>query len=88
VVLIYYPRNNPNSRVQQWNLQVEQQLGQNMAVDIAYVGTKMNNLATSYNVNQTPLNAASTSQKAYPAYGTINAYAKLEAATTTVYRLV
>jgi len=43
---------NRNSYVQQWNLQVQQQLGTNTAATIAYVGTKGTKLATYYNLNR------------------------------------
>ncbi len=55
VSVIYYPRNSKNSHVQQWNVQFQRQLGTSMALDIAYVGTKMSNLATAFNANNTPL---------------------------------
>jgi hypothetical protein len=74
--LIYYPRDNQNSKVQQWNVQVEQQLGTSMALNIAYVGTYMSNLATSYNVNNVPLNSL-TGARAFPLYGAINAFANI-----------
>jgi len=55
VNVIYYPHESKNSNIQQWNLQFERQVGSSMVVDIAYVGTKMNNLATAFNANATPL---------------------------------
>jgi hypothetical protein len=55
VSVIYWPTNSKNSRVQQWNVQVERQLGSSMALEVAYVGTKMSNLATAFNANETPL---------------------------------
>jgi hypothetical protein len=50
--VIYYPKDHPTSYVQQWNVQVGQQLGTNTALNVAYVGTKMDNLATIYNANK------------------------------------
>ncbi len=50
--VIYYPKNNPNSYVQQWNVQMQQALNTNTALSLAYVGTKMDNLATIYNANK------------------------------------
>lgn len=44
-------RNNKNSMVEEWNLQVERQIGSNNVVNIAYVGTKGNNLSTYYPYN-------------------------------------
>ncbi len=46
--------NNQTSTIQQWNLQVQQQIGQS-AVTIAYVGTRADHLVTTYNLNQQPL---------------------------------
>ena len=54
VNVVYYPRNSKNSSIQQWNVQLERQLGGNTAAHVAYVGTKMSNLATSFNANGTP----------------------------------
>ena len=55
VNVIWWPSSSKNSSVQQWNLQIERQVGSSMALDIAYVGTKMTHLATAFNANQTPL---------------------------------
>jgi hypothetical protein len=55
VSVIYIPSNSRNSRVQQWNVQIERQLGASMAADVAYVGSKMSNLATAFNANNTPI---------------------------------
>ena len=54
VSVIYYPTNSKNSHVQQWNVQFERQFGSNMAWNLAYVGTKMSNLATAFNANNAP----------------------------------
>ena len=43
--------NNQNSSVQQWNLQVEQQLDSNTVFDLAYVGTKSDHITTYYPYN-------------------------------------
>ncbi len=51
--VIYYPKNSPNSHIQQWNFQLEQALDNQTSFDIAYVGTKMGNLATTFNANAT-----------------------------------
>jgi hypothetical protein len=57
VSVIYIPKNSQNSSVQQWNFGVEHALGNNTAFNLAYVGTRMSNLATSFNANATPLNS-------------------------------
>ncbi len=53
--VIYYPENSPNSHIQEWNFQVEQALDNQTSFDLAYVGTKMGNLATTFNANETVL---------------------------------
>ena len=58
--VVYYPKNSPNSHIQQWNIQVEQALDNQTSFDVAYVGTKMGNLATAFNANQTVLGTGCT----------------------------
>ena len=70
--VIYYPRNSQNSMVQQWNIQFERQLSANMSATIAYVGTKMDHLATQYNSNAGQF---TTGTQWFPNVGSINTYA-------------
>jgi len=44
-------QSNPNSMVQEWNLQVERQVGSKNVVNVAYVGTRGSNLSTYYPYN-------------------------------------
>ncbi|HEY1647074.1 MAG TPA: carboxypeptidase-like regulatory domain-containing protein [Terracidiphilus sp.] len=60
---------NPNSMVQEWNLQVEQQFGTNNVVNVAYVGTKGSNLSTYYPYN---INQFGTGKQNFPGLGSIN----------------
>jgi hypothetical protein len=46
-------QSNPNSMVQEWNLQVERQIGSKNVVNIAYVGTRGSNLSSYYPYNLT-----------------------------------
>jgi len=46
--------NNKTPTIQQWNLQIQQQVGQS-AFTMAYVGTRATHLTTTYNLNQQPL---------------------------------
>jgi hypothetical protein len=62
VSVIYWPTNSKNSHIQQWNVQLERQLGSSMAFDLAYVGTRMSNLATAFNANNTILNGNGSSR--------------------------
>lgn len=55
VNVVYYPTNSKNSKVQQWNVQFERQIGSNTSWDLAYVGTKMSHLATAFNANAVQL---------------------------------
>lgn len=72
VDVISYPRNSQNSSVDEYNLQIEHQIGNNMSVDAAYVGTHMHNLATAYNANSP---AYSTGTKLFPNINAVNTYA-------------
>ncbi|HTW81013.1 MAG TPA: carboxypeptidase-like regulatory domain-containing protein [Terracidiphilus sp.] len=60
---------NPNSMVQEWNLQLEQQFGAHNVVDIAYVGTRGSNLSSYYPYN---LYQFTTGKQNYPGLGGIN----------------
>jgi hypothetical protein len=44
-------QSNENSMVQEWNLQVERQVGSKNVVNVAYVGTRGSNLSTYYPYN-------------------------------------
>jgi len=67
--VIYYPINSPNSHIQEWNIQVERALDKATSLDVAYVGTKMSNLATTFNANQTVLGGTTNW---FPVGGAIN----------------
>ncbi len=74
VSVIYWPTNSKNSKVQQYNLQIERQLGSSMALDVAYVGTRLSNLATAFNANNPILNGTGTSRWSSLG-GAVNEYA-------------
>jgi hypothetical protein len=44
VAVISYPQHNPTSTIQQYNLQVERQIGRDTVIDVSYVGTLAANL--------------------------------------------
>lgn len=67
--LVYYPKNSPNSHIQQWNIQIEQALDSHTSLNLAYVGTNMGNLATQFNANE---NALGTTTSWFPTGGAIN----------------
>ena len=68
--VVYYPKNSPNSQIQQWNLQLEQALDSHTSFALGYVGTAMGNLAAQFNANQTVL--GSTSASWFSVGGSIN----------------
>ena len=61
--------NNQNGMVQQWNLQLQQQLDRYTSVTIAYVGNKSDHLMTWFNLNAPTLG---TGAVLYPTRQTIN----------------
>jgi hypothetical protein len=75
--VIYYPKNSPNSHIHEWNIQLERAIDSKTVLDVAYVGTKMGNLATTFNANQTVLGTGCTGCPAgtswFPVGGAINA---------------
>ncbi len=60
---------NRTSTVQEWNVQIERQIGSNNVVNIAYVGTTGNNLSTYYPYN---INQFTTGIQNFPGLGGIN----------------
>jgi hypothetical protein len=61
-------RNNHNQMIQEWNLQVAQQVGQFDMLSVAYVGTHASNLSNYYNYN---LFHFATGLQNLPQFGTI-----------------
>lgn len=73
--VVYWPKNSPNSHIQQWNFQLEQAIGNKTSFDIAYVGNKVANLATPFNANQTDIYGTEPSGVGtswFPVGGSIN----------------
>ncbi len=62
--------NNKTPRIQQWNLQWQQQLDRNTSLNIAYVGTYSDHLPTWPNLNTQLLNGTA-GQTLYPTFSTI-----------------
>lgn len=69
--VIYYPKDSKNSRVQEWNLQMERQLSSSTVWDLGYVGTKMSHLTTTFNANSPTLGGPNW----FSTVGNINEYA-------------
>jgi hypothetical protein len=72
--VIYYPKNSPNSHIQQWNVQIEQALDNRTSWVLGYVGTHMSNIATPFNANETMLApySAGPATNWFPVGGPIN----------------
>jgi hypothetical protein len=69
--VIYYPKDSKNSRVKEWNVQIERQLSSAMVWDIGYVGTNMSHLTTTFGANNPTLGGP----RWFPTVGSINEYA-------------
>lgn len=61
-------RNNKNQQIQEWNLQVDQQMGRYDVIDIAYVGSKSDHLSTYYPYN---IYQFGTGLQNFPTFGSI-----------------
>jgi hypothetical protein len=57
--------------VQEFNIQIQQQIGQNGVFTFGYVGDKGTHLASGYNFNTKPLGAAATAPIAFPNLGQV-----------------
>ena len=49
VNVISYAKHDPTSAIQEWNLQLEHQFGQNTVLDLGYVGSKADHETNTYN---------------------------------------
>jgi hypothetical protein len=68
----YQPKDSKNPNIQQWNIGVEHVLYGQTALNLRYVGTHMEKLATSFNANTTVLGTSSTQW--FSNVGQINEY--------------
>jgi hypothetical protein len=71
--VVYWPKNSPNSHIQQWNVQIEQAINNSTSFQLAYVGTHMSNIATPFNANENILSPSSVpATNWFPFGGAIN----------------
>ena len=62
-------------RIQQWNVNLQQQLYRNLVIDVGYVGSRGDHLQRNININApVPGSTPIQSRRPYPLYGTINMY--------------
>ncbi|CAN5605628.1 hypothetical protein BH10ACI4_BH10ACI4_34810 [soil metagenome] len=64
-------RDNKIPTVQQYNLQVQQELAKNLVFSVAFVGNKSDHLATGYNYNNKPLGAPASQANSFPRLGQV-----------------
>jgi len=69
--LISIDPHSPTSMVQQWNIQLQQQLDKATSLNIAYVGTKADHLSTWFNLNDQILDESYNS-KLFPTLSSID----------------
>ncbi len=62
-------RNDKNQRIQEWNVQLDQQFGKYDVIDLAYVGTKTDHLSTYYPYN---IYQFGTGAQNFPSFGSIS----------------
>jgi hypothetical protein len=70
----YNQQQTPVAKIQQYNLAIEKQIGANMAMSIAYVGSKSMNLNFNVDINQVPqskLALVDTQFRPYPQFSSI-----------------
>lgn len=70
--VIAQPQTNVNSYAEQWNLQIQRQLGSNMALSVGYVGVHGVGLTTLFNLNRQTYDAA-PGAKPFPLLSNVNA---------------
>jgi Carboxypeptidase regulatory-like domain len=74
--VVYYPHNSKNSKIHEWNFQLQQAFGTNTVLSVGYVGTKADNLATAFNANAVPLGSDTKPFTTLaPGVGSVNEYA-------------
>ncbi len=66
----------PDAQIQQWNLNVQQELRRSLVLEVGYQGSKGTHLPLLYNLNQPPPGLGTVAQKQalrpYPQFGNIN----------------
>jgi hypothetical protein len=70
----YTPQNTPVTKIQQYNITIEQQIGRDMKASLAYVGSRSTNLNFSRDINQVPAAALAVVDqqfRPYPQYTAI-----------------
>jgi hypothetical protein len=73
----YFPYNTPMSYVEEWNFDIQHDIGQGLLLDLAYVGSKSVHLGFGTDINQVPASLLgpgdAQSRRPYPQYAGISA---------------
>ncbi|HMF76167.1 MAG TPA: carboxypeptidase regulatory-like domain-containing protein [Bryobacteraceae bacterium] len=75
LTLSAFNRHQPDARIQQWNMNIQQELTRNLVLEVGYQGSAGTHLPLIYNINQPPPGPGSIGQKQalrpYPQFGNI-----------------
>ena len=76
LTLSAFNRHQPDAKIQQWNMNIQQELTRNLVLEVGYQGSKGTHLPLLYNINQPPPGPGTVSQKQalrpYPQFGNIS----------------
>lgn len=76
LTLSAFNRHQPDAKIQQWNMNIQQQLTGSLVLEVGYQGSKGTHLPLLYNINQPPPGPGTVAQKQglrpYPQFGNIN----------------
>ncbi len=70
--VVYWPKNNSNSHIQQWNVQIEQAIDSKTSFQLAYVGTHMSNRHPLQRQRERSSPSSVPATNWFPSGGTIN----------------
>jgi hypothetical protein len=76
LTLAAFNRHQPDAKIQQWNMNIQQELTRSMVLEVGYQGSKGTHLPLLYNINQPPPGPGTVAQKQalrpYPQFGNVS----------------
>ena len=76
LTLSAFNRHLPDAKIQQWSMNIQQELTRNLVLEVGYQGSKGTHLPLLYNINQPPPGPGTVAQKQalrpYPQFGNIS----------------
>ncbi len=76
LTLSAFNRHQPDAQIQQWNVNIQQELTRDLVLEVGYQGSKGTHLPLLYNINQPPPGTGTVAQKQalrpYPQFGNIS----------------